>query len=238
LDENLGGDLEANKLRRSVIVDHLCNAIRPIALKKTISRQLDEHPIYKFSPIKFYELVIKEGEAFEHIYRQNEANKETKSARVGRDRSLSEGSSKKRKKAYSAKIKARMVQTVGATCTFCKERGHYFLIKDEASGNWVKNCPKKCDGNLYPKLKSEEVERINKLKANARARFQSKENVHAKQTNTEVPTPYTQTAHVNNLEKLCETLTSVVANLVKMGKGNGDNIPQQNQGASVLSMLP
>lgn len=238
LDENASGDLEANKLRRSVIVGHLCDAIKPVALRKTIARQLEEHPIYKFSPIKFYDLVIKEGETFEHIFRQNEANKDTKSAKTSRDRSLSEGSFKKRKKAYNARIKARMVKTIGATCSFCKERDHHFLIQDEQSGEWRKNCPKKCDGDVYPKLKREEMERVTRLKANAKARLQSKGNMQAKQANAEVPTPYSQASHINTLEKLCETLTNAVANLAKLGTGNHDNAPQQNQGASMLSMLP
>ena len=223
LDEVTENDtLEAGKFRRATIVDHLTKAVRPVGLKKTIVRQLSENPGYKFSPKNFYDLVIREGEAFEHIHRQTEANKDSKPNSVSDDLPGKESEVKvyKPKKANKVKIKASLVKTSGATCSFCKEEGHYFLFFDKESACYVKNCPKKCDGEIFPKLRKEELTKMESLRSKRKGRSPDKTN--AKQAVAEVPSQSTNTGFSTVNDNVFEKIVAAFsAELLKRDRGQG-----------------
>lgn len=228
LDESKDGDPDENKFRRATIVEHLANAIRPNRLRQTIRRQLEEHPSYKFSPRNFYDLVIREGEAFEHIFRQTKANQESKSVLFKRERAMSE-SSRKSHKSAGVKVKAKSVKTVlnaGATCSFCKQKGHHFLRLDKETASYVKNCPEKCDGKIFPQLRKEEVERIEALKSKRKNRMRSPDKTTARQAEPEVAGATQVDAKI--MQQIVDAFT---VSLTKAIKGEtGQNQPAGGEG--------
>jgi hypothetical protein len=153
---------DTHKLKRQTLVQCLVDALKPEAFREVIQLRVRDDPEYKYNHLKLEELILKEGEIWEHVYKSRQAaqkDKKLKDDKVKGGKTDQKSSGSK----GTPTVSARVVTFKGAKCIHCKEEGHYFLKRDKKTNSYVQNCPKDAGGR-FDELKRESLKQMDEKK--------------------------------------------------------------------------
>jgi hypothetical protein len=199
---------DKNRLKRQTLVKCLVDALKPDNFREAIELKVRNDPDYKYDHLKLEELILLEGEKWEHVYKQKKATQKDKLLQKEKGKPSEKEHSRKE---VTVEAKAKMVTHKGAQCINCKESGHYFLTKDKQTNQYIQNCPKDA-GKNFDNLKKQSLKQMDEAKSKRKER--KKANASKKKSEEKTPAPAKAATNGEGWQTPMKELSDTMANVV------------------------